>query len=235
MSRMTATHEILGQTVTMPVEVRDGTNATVMYDVALDAAQALAPEGFEVIETEPGRAQFALALVDYKDNDLGAYLEIGTIFFVRPVGAATDGSEDGNFITHLPVTEEFTCVAGNSIWGFPKSIENITATNTGDTSNWRLEMDGELVLDVTLPRGGTDEMPPMALASYTLIDGRPHVTKFTQGGTGSGMFFDGNVSLELGTHPIAKELASLGLPDAPVVLTTWTEGMRATFEEPQPL
>lgn len=224
-------HDILGQTVTLPVEVRDGTNATVMYDVPLDAAQALVPAPFEVIETEPGRAQFVLALVDYKDNDLGSYLEVGTIAFVRPAG----GGEDGNFITHLPVTEHFTCVAGNQIWGFPKSIERIEVTTTDTTSRWVLEMDGELVLDLTLPRGGSDDMPAMELTSYTMIEGRPHRTAFTQGGGGTGMFFDADVSLTLGSHPVAKELASLGLPDAPVVMTTWTERMRATFAEPEAL
>jgi hypothetical protein len=228
---VTATHDILGQTVTMPVEVRDGSNATVIFDVAIEAAQALAPAGFEVVETEPGRAQFALALVDYRDNDLGSYLEIGTLLFVRPEG----GGEEGTFITHLPVTEEFTCVAGNQIWGFPKSVEQIDVTNTDTTSRWVLTMDGELVLDMTVPRGGSDEMPAMPLASYTLIEGRPHQTRFTQGGTGSGMYFDADVALTLGDHPIAKELASLGLSPESVVLTTWTERMKARFEEPNSL
>lgn len=225
---MTTTHEILGQTVTMPVEVRDGTSATVLFDVALDAARALAPTGFDVVETAPGRAQFALALIDYRDNDLGAYLEVGTILFVRP----TSGGEDGTFITHLPVTEEFTCAAGVGIWGFPKTVERIEVTSLGERVRWTLAMDGELVLDVTLPRGGTDEMEPMPLTSYTLIDGRPHATRFVQGGSGSGMFFDAEVELTLGSHPVAKELESLGLATAPVVLTTWTEHLRATFEEP---
>lgn len=228
---MTITHEVLGTTVTMPVQVRDGSSATIIFDVPLEAARALVPESFEVIEQQPGRAQFALVLVDYRDNDLGSYLEVGTLFFVRPAG----GGEDGTFITHLPVSETFTCAAGNEIWGFPKTVEQITAVNGEATSTWTLSMDGELVLDVTLPRGGADEMPAMALASYTLLDGRPHLTRFTQGGTGSGMFFDGAVELTLGTHPVAKELASLGLPGAPVVLSTWTEHMRATFEEPAAL
>lgn len=228
---MTATHDILGQTVTMPVEVRDGSNATVVFDVDIDAARALAPSGFEIVESAPGRAQLALALVDYRDNDLGSYLEVGTILFVRPVG----GGEDGTFITHLPVTEEFTCVAGNRIWGFPKSVERIEVTNTDDTSRWVLWMGGELVVDVTVPRGGSDEMPAMPMASYTLIDGRPHVTRFTQGGSGSGMFFGAEITLTLCDHPVAKELASLGLSPDSVVLTTWTERMHATFEEPVPL
>ena len=226
---MTATHDILGQTVTMPVDVRDGSSATVIFDVALDAARALAPTGFEVIESAPGRAQVALALIDYKDNDLGSYLEVGTILFVRPDG----GGEDGTFITHLPVTEEFTCAAGKQIWGFPKSVEQIEVTNTDTTSRWVLTMDGELVVDVTVSRGGTDEMAPLPMAAYTLIDGRPHVTRFTQGGSGNRMQFGGgDVVLTLGDHPIAKELASLNLTPESVVLTTWTERMRARFEEP---
>jgi hypothetical protein len=160
-----------------------------------------------VAESAPGWAQFALALIDYRDNDLGAYLEVGTILFVRPEG----GGESGTFITHLPVTEEFTCVAGNQIWGFPKSVGQIEVTNAETTGRWVLTMGSALVLDVTVPRGGEDEMPPLPLAAYTLLDGRPHVTKFTQGGSGCGMHFDADVVLTLGEHPIAKELASLNL------------------------
>ncbi len=230
MSAMTS-HDILGQTVTMPVEVRDASAGTVIFDVGLAAATALAPTGFDVIECSPGRAQFAIALVDYRDNDLGAYREVGTIFFVRPAG----GGPDGNFITHLPVDQPFTCEAGNRIWGFPKSVQQIDVTQTAESSRWVLTMDGELVLDLTVPRGGTDEMPRMEMTSYTLIDGRPHATAFSQGGGGSSMGFGEGVALTLGTHPVAKELESLGLPDAAVVITTWTETMQATFEEPRPL
>jgi hypothetical protein len=225
------THDILGRTVTMPVDVRDGSSATVIFDVDVEAARALCPTGFEVVETAPGRAQFALALIDYRDNDLGSYLEVGTILFVRPEG----GGEDGTFITHLPVTEEFTCVAGTQIWGFPKTVERIETTNTDTTSRWVLTMDGELVVDITLPRGGSDEMPPLPMAAYTLIDGHPHVTRFAQGGSGSGVHLGAEVSFILGSHPVAKELASLGLSSESVVLTTWTERMRARFEEPRPL
>ena len=40
------------------------------------------------------------------------------------------------------------------------------------------------------------------------------------------------MTLALGTHPIAKELESLGLPS---VMATWTEHMKATFEDAIPL
>lgn len=219
---------VLGQTVTLPVLVRDASAGTVIFDVDHAAAQALSP--FPVVESAPGRAQAALALVDYRDNDLGAYHEVGVIFFVQ-----LEGREAGNYIRHLPVDEEFTNAAGNQIWGFPKSVQQIDVTQTDSSSRWVLTMDGELVVDITVPRGGDDEMPAMAMTSYTLKNGVPHATAFSQGGTGSGMWFGEGVTLALGTHPVAKELESLGLADAPVVLSTWLEKMSATFEDALPL
>ena len=222
-------YDILGQTVTLPVLVRDASSATVMFEVDAAAAQALSP--FPVVESAPGKAQLALALIDYRDNDLGSYHEVGVIFFVQP-----EGREAGTYIRHLPVDGEFTNVAGNVIWGFPKTVQQIDLTTTATSERWVLTMDGEPVLDISVPRGGTDEMPAMELTTYTLIDGAPHATSFTQGGTGSLLTLgDEGVSLSLGSHPVAKELESLGLPDAPVVLSTSLMTMQATFGEAVPL
>jgi hypothetical protein len=70
------------------------------------------------------------------------------------------------------------------------------------------------------------------MTTYTVIDGVAHRTAFTQGGTGSQVLVGGDgVALELGDHPVAKELATLGLPAA-AQMSTWTEHMRGTFETP---
>lgn len=228
---MTTSYEIAGQTVTMPVQVRDASAGTVLFEVDAGAAQALLPAAFEVAETSPGRANLAIALVDYRDNDLGAYLEIGLILFVRP----RSGGEEGNFIVHLPVDQEFTCEAGCRIWGFPKTVEQIDREDSGASTTWTLTMDGELVLRLTMPRGGSDEAPALPMTSYTVLDGVPHATAFSQWGKGSQFVLGGEgVTLELGSHPIAKELQSLGLPTEPQ-LSTWTEQMQATFETPRAL
>ena len=228
---MTTTYEIAGQTVTMPVQVRDASAGTVLFEVDAAAAQALLPADFEVAETSPGRANLAIALVDYRDNDLGAYLEIGLILFVRPRA----GGEEGNFIVHLPVDQEFTCEAGCRIWGFPKTVESIDRQDRDGSTTWTLTMDGELVLRLTMPRGGADEAPALPMTSYTVLGGAPHATAFSQWGKGSQLVLGGEgVMLELGSHPIAKELQSLGLPGEPQ-LSTWTEQMQATFETPRAL
>jgi hypothetical protein len=228
-----ASYEIAGRTVSMPCLVRDASAGTAMFDVDAGAARALIPRQFEPVETAPGRCQVVLAVIDYRDNDLGDYREMGITFFVTPAGGTAD--QAGTFITRLPVDQEFTCQAGRRIWGFPKTVEAITLDDSGTSVACTLRMDGEVVLRLTLPRGGVDEMPPMPMTTYTLIDSVAHQTAFTQGGSGSQVLVgDEGVTLELGDHPVAKELASLGLP-APAQMTTWTEHMRGSFEAPRPL
>jgi len=230
---MATSYDIAGRTITLPVRVRDASAATVLFEVDAAAAAGLVPgDAFEIVETGPGRAHLAIVLVDYRDNDLGAYHEVGLTFFVRPRA----GGEDGTFITRLPVDQPFTCEAGRTIWGFPKTVEQIDVESTATGSAWTLRMDGQPVLTLRVPRGGTDETPPAPMTAYSLIDGVPHATTFTQGGQGSQLVFGGEgVEVTLGTHPISRELARLGLPAAPVVLSTWLERMQATFGEAVPL
>lgn len=228
---MASSYDIQGTTVAMPVQVRDGSAGTAMFEVSASAAATLLPAAFVPVEVSPGRAHLAVVVVDYRDNDLGAYLEVGLMFFVRPAA----GGADGTFITRLPVSEAFTCGAGQQIWGFPKSVEDIALDYADDAATCTLTMDGELVLRIVLPRDAATDgvLPPTPMTAYTLIDGVPHATTFSQGGTGFSMSTDGG-ALELGSHPIAKELADLEMSAAPS-FTTWMEHMQATFEEPHPL
>ena len=225
-------YDVAGQTVELPVQVRDASAGTALFEVDAAAAVALLPtDVLEVVEVAPGRAHFAVIVVDYRDNDLGSYREVGLTLFVRPRG----GGPEGTFILHLPVDEEFTCEAGQTIWGFPKTIEQIALDYAADSVTCALTMDDELVLRIRLPRGGSDELPAMPLTAYTIRDGVPCRTAFEQRGTGAQMVFDSSgVELELGSHPIAKELESLGLPTA-AFMSTWTEHMQATFEDAHPL
>ena len=228
-----SSYEIAGRTVTMPCVVRDASAGTAMFEVDAAAARTLVPGAFDVVETAPGRCQLAIAVIDYRDNDLGDYREVGITLFVTPKGAPADRA--GTYITHLPVDQEFTCEAGRTIWGFPKSVERIDFDYADDRLTTTLRMDGQLVLRLALPRGGEDEMPPLPMTTYSTIGGVPHATAFSQGGTGSQVLMGGDgVELVLGDHPIAKELAGLGLP-AEAQLTTWTERMQGTFEAPEPL
>lgn len=226
-------YQIQGRTVTMPAVVRDASSGNVIFMVPSAAAQQLVGHAFEVVEMAPGQTQLILGFVDYRDNDLGDYNEVMVIFMVRPRGAAA-GSE-GTFIYKLPVNQSFTCEAGCTIWGFPKSVEHIDVDYRDDRVTCRLVMNGQHVFTLTVPRGKTEggDAPDMEMATYTYLDG-PTVVRFTTGGPTAVSPGAERVELVLGNHPLADELRRLGLP-APAMMSTWMEHMHGTFGAPHKL
>jgi hypothetical protein len=237
-------YEILGRRVRLPVEVRDASTGVAAFVVPLRAARRIVPEPFEPVELLPDRTLLAIAAIDYRDNDLGDYHEVSLTFFVRApgrprgvpwLGAWLDLARNrlGTWIWRLPVDQTFTCEAGRAIWGFPKTVDTIRFDYERDRLCCRLEMDGEHVLTLSLPRGGTRRLPEASMATLTRIEGVPHRTRFTQGGEGVGFALRG-ARLQLGTHALADELRALGLPRR-ALFSVWTERMHARFEAPEKL
>lgn len=233
-------YEIQGRLVTMPCLVRDACSATATWLVSARASQALLPgPELEIAEVLPGRGLLSVACIDYRDNDLGDYNEISIAFFVRKrgdknglpyVGAAADMLRGllPTHILHLPVTQSFTCEAGQVIWGFPKTVDEIDFDTTGDRARCVWNKDGQNVLKISMPIGGTREFPEQTLRTYSYIGGALHQTTFSSSAENLGVRM-GGVRLALGAHPIADELRSLGLPKR-ALMSMWLGKMRGRFE-----
>jgi hypothetical protein len=221
-------YEIQGRKVEIPAVVRDASSGSVLYSVDRSAAAALIPTDFEPIEAAPGKTQLTLVIVDYRDNDLGDYDEVGIVFFVRPAGRPD--AEVGTYIHKLPVNQSFTCEAGCRIWGFPKSVEEIDFRYADGSATCSLKMGGRHVLTLTVPRGGSGSTPDTSSVGYTLIEGVAHTNVFVRGGSGEQTLPGGaGVTLVLGDHAIADELRSLGLEQATPLLSAWSEHMTGSF------
>lgn len=233
---------IQGQEVRLPVVVRDASSGAATYAVDAAAARRLIPDAFEPALIWPGTALLSLAVIDYRDNDLGRYHEVSIAFFVRKRGARnnilatlTDFFRGAvpTYIRDLPVDGAFTREAGETIWGFPKTIQQIDFTRRPERFTCNLVMDGQHVLTLSLPAGGARTLPEQHLVTYSMIDGAPHATPFTSQADGAG-FHLGGAELSLGTHPIADELRSLGLPKR-ALMTMWMERMQGRFDAAVPL
>ena len=235
-----SSYEIQGRSVTMPCHVRDACSATATWIVDAKAAQALLPgPELEIAEVLPGRGLLSIACIDYRDNDLGDYNEVSIAFFVRRRGEQGSVPYFGTladmmrgrlptYIAHLPVNQAFTCEAGQVIWGFPKTVDEIAFDTTGDRARCVWSKDGQNVLKVSLPVGGTRSLPRQSLRTYTYIGGALHETPFVSSAENLGVRM-GGARLTLGAHPIADELRSLGLPK-PAIMTMWLGKMRGQFE-----
>lgn len=231
---------IQGRVVTMPCIVRDACSATATWLVSARAAQLLLPgPELEIAEVMPGRGLLSISCIDYRDNDLGDYNEVSIAFFVRERGAPRGLPYAGTaidmmrgrlptHIIHLPVNQSFTCEAGRTIWGFPKTVDEIDFDTSGDRALCTWNKDGHNVLRVSLPIGGKRSFPEQTLCTYSYIDGELRKTEFTSSAEDLGIRLRG-VDIELGAHPIADELRSLGLPK-PALMSMWMGKMKARFE-----
>jgi hypothetical protein len=234
-----------GVAVKLPVVVRNARAVAATFMVPSRAAREFLPDHrLEVVEVAPGKTLFTLGGIDYIDNDLGDYNEISMTFHVRAKGAPRGVPYVGawiefltgrgaTYIHRLPVDQSFTCDAGKGIWGFPKSVERVEFDAVGNRVLCRLDMDGDHVLTLDAPCGGSRTIPDNKMATYTYIDGVLHRTAFRSGAEGVGLSRS-SAELSLGAHPVADELRALGLPKSPL-MTVWMGRMRGRFEAPEPV
>jgi hypothetical protein len=233
---------VQGREVTMPVVVRDASSMAATYVVNSAQARKLLPTPeLEVVEVFPGQALFSIACVEYLDNDLGRYNEVALALFVRErgarplvpwIGSAFDFllGRLATYIVHLPVTQSFTCDAGLTIWGFPKTVQQIEFSDIGRRRRCMLAMHGSPVLSFTSHRGGWLALPEMTMATYSYVRGVLHKTTFVPGASEVGICV-GGVELVLGGHPVSAELRRLGLP-RPALLSVSMRHQHARFDAP---
>jgi hypothetical protein len=233
---------VQGRPVALPVEVRDATALSAMFLVPTAAARRLLPHAhLHPLEIWPGRAILVLAAVEYRDNDLGTYNEFAVNLFVhhgpRSLRAgfglwqAFRARTLGVYIHWLPVTTSFSRDAGRDIWGFPKTIAEITFRDVGGQRQCVVTESGVQVLTFSVRTGGGRRMPEMPQNAYAVRDGGLFRTPSVMSGTGVGTRL-GGAAVTLGDHPRAAELRALGLPRR-AVMSTFTAHMRATFQPPE--
>lgn len=233
-----AAYMIQGREVLLPVEVRDATAGVASYLVPARAAQRLIEHtGLRIAQVLPGRGVCTIGTMEYRDGDLGRYHEVSISFFVRERGdrgvpfvselrGLTRGTL-GAYIHQLPVDGEFTCEAGQTIWGYPKFMAEISIARAGDVETSTLRADGEHVLTQTVRMGGGRSFEGRAQVSYAYREGALYRTPSVMHGDSIGARM-GGATLELGTHRIAQELRSLGLPKG-ALFSMHMGRMRATF------
>ena len=231
-------YNIQGQEVRLPVDVRDSTAAVAYYFVSASAAQRLIDaSGLRVAQIVPGRTVCMIGAMNYKDGDLGRYHEIALTFFVHeknsrslPLVGTLWSMLRGQlsaYVHQLPVDGEFTCEAGQTIWGLPKRMSQIDISDDGERETAVLSIDGEHVLTQSMRMGGSRQFGEREQISYALRGGVRYRTASEMRGEGvrAGL---GGATLELGTHPLADEFRSLGLPKR-ALFTTYMSKMVLRF------
>ncbi|MGP3709190.1 acetoacetate decarboxylase family protein [Gordonia paraffinivorans] len=244
-----STHDILGTTVTMPVEIRQArcfvaafTADTAAVQRAIDSESAR-PGTLRPLGIRPGRSMCMIVFVDYIDGDLGPYNEFGVCFLVEdpaqppasPIAALRSLVRgDARALVHrLPVDGDFTLAAGRGIWGFPKTLADFDVDHASPGRRGRVEADGQLIADLRLKPGlkVPDTTADTVLHAYSQLDGVTRLTPWRLTSVTGTRTRIGGASLVLGDHPIATELRSLRL-GRHALMTSSVDRITMRFEDP---
>ncbi|GAC66282.1 acetoacetate decarboxylase family protein [Gordonia soli] len=254
MSAAASTHDVLGTTITMPVQIRDARCFVAGFtaDAAAVRRAIAAASGLGVPASEPavrpllirpGRTMCMLVFVEYVDGDLGPYHEFGVCFLVEdpatppasPWAALRSlaGGDARALVHRLPVDGEFTLAAGRGIWGFPKTMAEFSVDHDSPRRSGRVVADGRLIVDLGIRRGVPvpDSTADTVLHAYSQLDGVLRRTPWRLTSTTGTRTRIGGASLRLGTHEIADELRSLRL-GRHALMTSSVEHITMTFEDP---
>lgn len=237
-------YSIDGREIGFPVRVRRA--AMLMNAFLVDARVAqgmIEGSGYRVAEILPRRTLLQLALIDYRENDLGDYDEGAINFPVLAPGekrplpilgallAAARGSLS-NYVYRMPVDQEFTTHAGRFIWGFPKWLARIEIGFGQDRASGSFVDEGELVFAIAARAGGSGRQPERRMATLAIRDGRAWKTWGRSSGSGLTFRLGGELP-EIGErHPLARELRALGLPKRPLFSISIAE-LRMDFDPPE--
>ncbi|MDN5918149.1 MAG: acetoacetate decarboxylase family protein [Pseudonocardia sp.] len=213
--------EIQGHRVTFPVRIRDaGVGLSTHLVPTRQVRGVLAAAGVRLTPFSLfGRTPVFVMFVDYRDNDLGTYDEVGVAVPVRYTGPG--GSRWGVHVLQLPVTETFTMEAGRALWGMPKWLARADLEISGGRVGCRLEQDGRRVLDAALRTLPLPALPLTVRASLTALAPRDDVVlaaPIRMRARGTRVGAGGRVIPGTG-HPMAQQLRAMGFPRRALLAT----------------
>ncbi|WP_224268701.1 acetoacetate decarboxylase family protein [Haloprofundus salinisoli] len=166
-----------GQTVSLPLRCEaDVAGAT--FTARWERLRAAVPEGLTPIRVAPRSGLVTLAGVRYRSVEgFDPYEEFAVVVPVarRTVGGRGvpylgAGAEVGGFVLALPVTTEASKALGREIWGYPKTVADISVAETDD--GWRVTADSEGAAATRLTvRGGRALPLDVRATSYSVRNG----------------------------------------------------------------
>ena len=214
--------------IELPQRYRDWSLMLAHFPASSAAIERFLPpdSGLEPVTIAPGFGLVTLGAFDYRQpQTLRPYQEVGVMFPVRyrplvrlpavPLFRPDWFTDLGFYIWQLPVTTEEARDAGRALWNFPKRLAKIEFTENDGRRRCTWSEAGEHVLTLEVRKSPTTVQLRNFLA-YSVLNGRLQQTLVQTFGQYDESRFGFDAAFTLGDHPIAREMRTLGMVDAPI-------------------
>ena len=206
-----------GHEVTLPL-VTEATIAGAVLPARYDVAESLLPDGLTPVQVTARQAAVVLLCVEYHrigDDAMAPYDEFAVL-----IGATAEGWQPplvplltrdvGGYIWSLPVTTEPARALGDEIWGYPKTVADISHRDNTTRRETTVVEDGNRVATVSIDWPRACERQEQ-IESYAVREGRLERTPVEFQGKLGAAPLSGRVHVDLGDHERADTLRALNL------------------------
>jgi hypothetical protein len=212
-----------GGPLQLPILYRDAFLAAGVFSAPTARVRELLPSlDLVPLEKWRGRSLVGFAAFSYRDTTIGPYNELGIVVPVKfrpasrsrivPALRMASTLSFDLFVWKLPVTAEAALTAGVEVWGYPKSMAEITFEERPGQVVCRLAQEGEQVLALSVRRRNPSLKTYLEFNTYSVKDGRLLWTPVRGLSTGMARsFMPGAARLDLGGHPLSEQLRDLEL------------------------
>jgi hypothetical protein len=172
------------------------------------------------LRLSPWHSVISISAFEYRHSDIGPYNEVMIgipVTIDRPspmfTGVLRRTPEVPKiYIRHLPVTTEIAYAAGVEFGAFPKILANIDFENDSEWVSCRLSVDSTHILTIKGRKGKLSQTPRAYAHILNIRNSRILRCEVILNKCESySSKKPSDVDLELGNHPIADELRSIGL------------------------
>lgn len=190
-----------------------------VFSVPREPVEGLLPEGLRPIRVPGGNAAVAFLSVEYHrigDGAIDPYDEFAVVLPAVPdsMGSfpslATLNRALGGYVWYLPVTTEPAKALGVDVWGFPKTVADVTPEDNGSRRRTTVTVDGERFVTFKVAR------PPSLSAritsyAYVRKDGELQCVPSEVDAEMGVWPFSEKVSIAFGDHHRAEPLRELDI------------------------
>jgi hypothetical protein len=206
-----------GHEVTLPL-VTEATVTGAVLPARYDVAASLLPDGLTPVRSTARRAAVVLLCVEYHrigDDAMAPYDEFAVMIAATPNGRRPPllplvTRSAGSYIWSLPVTTEPARALGDEIWGYPKTVADITHHDDATRRETTVVEDGSRVATVGINWPRTWERRE-TVESYAVREGQLERTPIEFQGKLGVAPLSNRVDVDLGNHERADTLRSLNL------------------------
>lgn len=201
-----------------------------LFAADLGAVRDLLPSRrLHPVRVTGSRAVIAVGAFNYLETSVGPYGEIAVSPLCTldraapPVLPLATGYLRGmsGFVAHLPVTTRIAREAGRRVWGYPKFVADMDFDLGPESQRVEMSEDGQEILSLEIRRRGHVALETAPLTTYSSRDGRLVRTRIAVRGHVATALGPATGELLLGAHPVAREIAALGIDSRPLVTRTY--------------